>query len=34
LFPSNQVPMFDLRQFVESNQSLQELWIVSHDSLC
>jgi hypothetical protein len=30
LFPSNQVPMFDLRQFVESNQSLQELW----NSLC
>jgi hypothetical protein len=31
LLPSNQVQMFDLRQFVQSNQSLQELLINQPD---
>lgn len=33
LFPSNQVPMFDLRQLVDSNQSLQNFVIGSRDIL-
>ncbi|KAL7502391.1 hypothetical protein ACHAXN_000361 [Cyclotella atomus] len=33
IYPGNQVPTFDLRQFVQSNKSLQELWIDSFDIL-
>jgi hypothetical protein len=32
-YPSNQVPMFGLRQFVTSNKSLRELKLFSHDIL-